>query len=185
MSSFVLASASPRRRALLQSVGLSPVIDPADVDETPRPDEAPLAYALRVATDKAQKKAHPVPVLAADTVVALDGTILGKSADPAEAERMLARLSGRTHTVHTAVVVAHHGHHYFDVVSAQVRFRHLSAQEIARYVATKEPLDKAGAYGIQGEGGALVAAVEGSYTTIVGLPLEETLRLLGLVGVRP
>lgn len=183
MTPFVLASASPRRRALLEAVGLAPIIDPADVDETPRAVEAPLAYALRVATDKAKKRTHPVPVLAADTVVALDGAILGKSADPAEARLMLERLSGRTHTVHTAVVVWAAGQLLSEVVSSTVRFRRLNAREIERYVQTGEPLDKAGAYGIQGAGGALVASVEGSYTNIVGLPLEETLRLLALVGV--
>lgn len=185
MTPFVLASASPRRRALLDAVGLSPTVDPADVDETPRAIEAPLAYALRVATDKAKKRPHSVPVLAADTVVALDGAILGKSAEPSEAKQMLERLSGRTHTVHTAVVVWAGGHLYSEVVSSLVRFRRLSSAEIERYVQTGEPLDKAGAYGIQGAGGALVASVEGSYTNIVGLPLEETLRLLALVGVAP
>lgn len=185
MTPFVLASASPRRRALLEAVGLTPTIDPADVDETPRALEAPLAYALRVATDKAKRRAHPVPVLAADTVVALDGAILGKSADPSEAKLMLERLSGRTHTVHTAVVVGAGAQLYSEVVSSLVRFRRLSLSEIDRYVLTGEPLDKAGAYGIQGAGGALVASVEGSYTNIVGLPLEETLRLLALVGVAP
>ncbi len=186
MAPFVLASASPRRRALLASAGLRPEVRPADVDETPRAAEAPVAYALRVALDKAAAvhvDGGP-PVLAADTVVALDGACLGKGSDPDEARRMLRALSGRSHAVHTAVVVRAEVVHC-DVVTTEVRFRRLGEAEIERYVATGEPRDKAGAYGIQGEGGALVASVRGSYSNVVGLPLEETLRLLALVGVAP
>jgi septum formation protein len=182
---FTLASASPRRRQLLAQVGLAPAVAPSDVDETPHPGEAPAAYARRVAEDKARACAATGAVLAADTVVALEGRILGKAADAAEARAMLADLSGRTHEVHTAVVLkdpagALHG----VVVTTEVRFRRLDAAEIARYVETGEPMDKAGAYGIQGEGGALVAWVHGSYTNVVGLPLEETLALLAQVGLR-
>lgn len=183
---FILASRSPRRRELLRSVGLEPEIVAADVDETPNPDEVPLAYALRVAEAKAAA-VHPDdrrPVLAADTVVALDGRILAKAEDERDAERMLAALSGRWHTVHTAVVLRAEAHVLRDVVSTEVRFRVLDPEEIQRYVLTGEPMDKAGAYGIQGKGGALVAEVRGSYTNVVGLPLEETLRLLDLMGAR-
>lgn len=187
MAPFVLASRSPRRRALLAAAGLTPELAAADVDETPLPGELPLAYGLRVATAKAMACPGERPVLAADTVVALDGAILAKADDRAHAEAMLAQLSGRTHVVHTAVVLDPRGlggELLSDVVSTTVRFRALSAEEIRAYVATGEPMDKAGAYGIQGEGGALVAEVRGSYTNVVGLPLEETLRLLGLVGLR-
>lgn len=180
---FVLASASPRRRALLAAVGLTPEVRPRNIDETPHSNESPLPYVLRVATAKALAGAETMPVLAADTTVALDGAILGKAADPAEARDMLARLSGRTHSVHTAVVLATPSGLKSLVVSTQVRFRTLSEAEIAAYVATKEPMDKAGAYGIQGAGGALVAAVSGSYTNVVGLPVEETLMLLHAAGL--
>lgn len=183
--SFVLASASPRRRALLAQVGLTPEIAPAEVDETPLPGEAPMTYALRVATSKAAAGSHEGRVvLAADTVVALDGEIMQKAATAEEAVGMLERLAGRTHTVHTAVVVRDdRGSATSDIVSTAVRFRALSPETIQRYVATKEPMDKAGAYGIQGGGGALVAEVRGSYTNVVGLPVEETLRLLRIAGV--
>ncbi|MCA9550869.1 MAG: septum formation inhibitor Maf [Myxococcales bacterium] len=183
--SFTLASASPRRRQLLAHVGLEPPVVPSHVDETPRPGEPPVAYALRVAEDKARACPATGAVLAADTVVDLDDTICGKAADEAEARAMLARLSGQTHQVHTAVVLRDlAGGMTSLVVSTRVRFRTLSEAEIARYVAGGEPMDKAGAYGIQGEGGALVAWVEGSYTNVVGLPLEETLELLAQGGLR-
>ena len=180
---FTLASASPRRRHLLAQVGLEPEVAPSHVDETPRPDEAPRAYALRVATDKARACARAGLVLAADTVVDLDDQIMGKADSEAEARAMLARLSGRTHRVHTAVVLRDAaGEVQGEVVSTEVRFRALLEAEIARYVATGEPMDKAGAYGIQGAGGALVAWLSGSYTNVVGLPLEETLALLARGG---
>jgi septum formation protein len=182
---FVLASRSPRRRSLLASAGLHPEVVAADVDETPHPGEAPIPYAMRVAEVKARAvEANGRAVLAADTVVALDGEILGKATDRSDAIRMLRTLSGRWHTVHTAVVITTGASVLSDLVSTPVRFRELSDEEIARYVDTQEPMDKAGAYGIQGEGGALVAEVRGSYTNVVGLPLEETLRLLALIGER-
>jgi septum formation protein len=174
---FVLASQSPRRRWLLASVGLEFDVRPADVDETPHPGEAPDAYAARVALDKARAVEAEV-VLAADTVVALDGTILTKAWSEPEAIAMLRRLSGRTHYVHTAVALVAAGIEHETIVTTEVRFRTLGDAEIRRYVASGEPMDKAGAYGIQGDGGALVAEVRGSYTNVVGLPLEETLALL-------
>jgi septum formation protein len=181
---FVLASKSPRRRALLASVGLHPEIVAADADETPLPNEAPIPYAMRVAEAKARAiDAGDRAVLAADTVVALDGAILAKATDRSDAIRMLRQLSGRWHTVHTAVVLVRGASRLAELVSTPVRFRELSDDEIARYVDTQEPMDKAGAYGIQGEGGALVAEVRGSYTNVVGLPLEETLRMLALMGL--
>ena len=190
MASFVLASKSPRRRELLASAGLVPIVRAPAIDETPWPDEAPVAHVLRVATAKACALAdEPRPVLAADTVVAIDAEILGKPASADDARRMLARLSNRSHVVHTAVALrtfdsTRGARIATDVVSTSVRFRVLSEDDIDRYVATGEPFDKAGAYGIQGEGGALVADVRGSYTNVVGLPLEETLALLRMAGLR-
>ncbi|MEQ9501053.1 MAG: Maf family protein [Deltaproteobacteria bacterium] len=179
----VLASASPRRRHLLTAAGVSIDVRPADVDETPLEGEAPDAYALRVARDKALAHGLAEPVLAADTVVALGDEILGKAEDVEDAKRTLAKLSGESHVVHTAVVLAVGGEVEELLVTTAVRFRALSSAEIDRYVATGEPMDKAGAYGIQGEGGALVAEVRGSYTNVVGLPLEETLALLAKRGL--
>lgn len=178
----VLASQSPRRRSLLEAAGVSiRVVVPA-IDESMLSGELPIPYALRVATAKARAVEGEL-VLAADTVVALDREVLAKAADAEEAVAMLSRLSGRTHAVHTAVVLRAGARELADVVSTTVRFRLLSEREIRAYVATGEPMDKAGAYGIQGAGGALVAEVEGSYTNVVGLPLEETLRLIALAGV--
>lgn len=180
----VLASASPRRAALLASAGVRFVVRPTQADETPRPGEAPRDYVRRVALAKADH-AEGRPALAADTTVALDGAILGKPAHADEARELLARLSGREHRVHTAVVVVGPGGRWTRVVTTRVRFRALSAEDIDRYVATGEPLDKAGAYGIQGHGGALVDRVAGSYTNVVGLPLRETLGLLARAGIVP
>ena len=187
MTGFVLASRSPRRRDLLAAVGLSPVIMASDVDETPRPNEAPIPYGKRVAAEKAAACSAAEPVLAADTVVALGDKIFGKAPDIAAAVRMLKELSGRQHQVHTAVALRPAGGGAIEtiVVTTQVSFRTLSDSEIERYVATGEPMDKAGAYGIQGRGGALVSTVDGSYTNVVGLPVEETLALLAPLGVTP
>jgi septum formation protein len=183
---FILASQSPRRLLLLRAAGYDPEVRPANVDETPLPDEPSLDYASRVARAKALACEAPQDraVLAADTVVSLDGAILGKAATGEEAVETLCRLSGRTHQVHTAVALRRvTGALLTDLVTTEVRFRTLSDAEIRAYVVTGEPMDKAGAYGIQGRGGALVAEVHGSYTNVVGLPLEETLRLLRLAGV--
>ncbi|MGF1508320.1 MAG: Maf family protein [Myxococcota bacterium] len=180
---FILASRSPRRRMLLEQAGLSPDIVPADVDEAPQEGEAPAEYALRVAWAKAEAVAvDERVVLASDTVVALDGVSLGKASDREHASRILHRLSGRSHWVHTAVVVL--GRRSFEeIVSAEVSFRRLSALEIGRYLDTDEPYDKAGAYGIQGHGGAFVDRLSGSYSAVVGLPMKETLRMLEAAGV--
>lgn len=182
-SPFVLASASPRRRVLLRSVGLSPRVVPADLDESIRLGETPDRYAVRVAEDKARAIQSELPVLAADTVVALDGVSLGKAGSEAEARAFLARLSGRSHHVHTGVVLVGPAGAHRALVTTEVRFRVLRRAEIERYVASGEPMDKAGGYGIQGLGGALVADVRGSYTNVVGLPLEECLQLLAKEGL--
>lgn len=173
----ILASGSPRRRELLLSAGVKFDVRPADVDESVRPGEDPRAYALRVATDKALAVAGDL-VLAADTVVALGDTVLGKPRDVEDARRTLERLSGRTHRVFTAVVLGTRGRLKSRVCSTAVTFRLLTVADIDRYVSTGEPMDKAGAYGIQGLGGSLVDRVRGSYTNVIGLPLRETLALL-------
>lgn len=164
-------------------MGLSPEVRPSDVDETPRPHEAPEAYGLRVAEDKARACEDSRPALAADTEVVLDGRCLGKPSSEAEAKAMLRSLSGRSHEVLTAVALRDGDEVRTAVVRTEVVFRTLSEDEISRYVATGEPMDKAGAYGIQGLGGALVARLSGSYTNVVGLPLEETLDLLSQGGL--
>ncbi len=181
----VLASASPRRRDLLSQVGLRFTVAAADLDETPLAGEAAAPYVLRLAQAKAQAVARRFPtawVLAADTTVALGPELLGKPGSPAEAREMLTRLSGRTHAVFTGVALAGRAE-AATVVRSGVTFRTLSEGEIDWYVGTGEPLDKAGAYALQGRGGMLVAAVEGSPTNIIGLPLGETLELLAGAGV--
>lgn len=180
----VLASASPRRAELLRTAGFAFEVRPADVDETPRPAEPPAAYALRVARDKALAAAERVNgtdawILAADTVVVVDGGILGKPAGPADARRMLSMLSGVVHEVLTAVVVRHAGSETSEVVSTRVRFTALSAAEIDEYVESGEPDGKAGAYAIQGLGSRFVDWIEGSWSNVVGLPVATVYRMLG------
>lgn len=183
----VLASASPRRRELLARLGIVPLVDPADIDESVRDGEAPLAYVRRLAAAKAEAVAarHPgAVVLAADTTVIVDAEILGKPADAADALAMLERLAGRAHVVATAVAAARDGRVVAAVDEAAVRMRAVSREDLAAYVATGEPLDKAGAYGIQGWGGALVTGIDGDYHAVMGLGLATTVRLLGEVGLR-
>lgn len=179
--SLILASASPRRAELLTSAGFVFEVAPAEVDETPVPDEAPEPYALRVARDKADKGARrdlASVVLAADTVVAAGGQILGKPVDSADAARMLRLLSGAVHQVHTAVVVRRGADERSDVVTTRVRFLPLTAEEIAWYVASGEPYGKAGAYAIQGRGARFIDWIEGSWSNVVGLPIATVHRLL-------
>lgn len=186
----VLASASPRRRELLASAGILFVVRPTGADETERKGEASKAYALRVAMAKAlaaddQVEGSRVPVLAADTTVALPSQLLGKPESAEAACETLRQLSGKTHYVHTAVVVRFGAELRRLVVSTEIEFRPLSEQDIARYVATGEPMDRAGAYAIQGGAGGFVHRIRGSYTNVVGLPLVEALGLLREVGVGP
>ncbi len=182
----VLASASPRRRRLLETLGIPHVVDPARVEEIPGPGEAPDAFALRAARDKALEVARRwprTPVLAADTVVELDGEILGKPAGPAQAAAMLRRLSGRTHRVHTAVALVSGTAEAALVDTAAVHFGSLTEARIAWYVGSGEPLDKAGAYAVQGRGGLFVTGVEGSPHTVVGLPLHRLEELVAAAGM--
>jgi septum formation protein len=178
---FVLASASPRRAELLQAAGFSFVIDPVDVDESPWPDETPEAHVRRLARDKAEagSRRHPgSAVLGADTIVVLDGTILGKPRDDADARRMLASLSGRIHHVFTGVAVARDGHLAEAVDVSAVTMGPWTEAEIAAYVASGEPFDKAGAYAIQGWASRRIDRLEGSWSGVVGLPLAVVHRLL-------
>lgn len=187
----LLASASPRRRAMLAAAGLAVEVRPPHIPEWPRPGEAPQAYALRIAAEKATaaqtgSAGSRRAILAADTVVTVDGEILGKPGSTAEAESMLSRLSGRTHEVITAVAVAGAtGGVRVASSSARVTFRPLSAAEVTAYVVSGEPMDKAGAYGIQGLAGAFVTDVEGTYDTVVGLPVKLALSLLADAGFAP
>ncbi len=183
----VLASASPRRRELLAGLGLHFTVAPADLDETPLPGETPAACVRRLAAAKAAKAAaHPGPalVLAADTVVVLDGRMLGKPRDRADARRMLAAIAGREHTVLTGMALHERpdGRQLDGVEASRVRMARLTPHEIDWYVETGEPLDKAGAYAVQGIGALFVEAVFGNYTNVVGLPLPAAARLFAALG---
>ncbi len=179
----LLASASPRRCELLGQLGIAFVVLPAEIDETPRPNEAPEQLVLRLACAKAEAaRVSAVPgqwVLGADTVVAMDVDILGKPSDSECAREMLARLSGRSHSVYSGIALARTG---FDTrscwVKSRVRMRPIEAGELDAYVATGEPLGKAGAYAIQGRAAAFVRCLVGSYSNVVGLPLFELDALL-------
>ncbi len=182
----VLASASPRRRELLRSLGLAPLVRPVDVDETPLPGETAEQCVLRLARAKAAARAEPGElVLAADTLVTLDGELLGKPANADEARAMLARLAGREHLVATGVALRDgtDGRTAAGIARTRVRMAALDAGQIAGYVATGEPLDKAGAYAIQGLGAWWVEAIDGNYSNVVGLPLPLVRRLAAELGV--
>jgi len=183
MTPLVLASQSPRRRELLEQLGFALEVRPAHADEAVLPGEAARAYVLRVAREKA-RAVEGALVLAADTAVVLRGEVLGKPRDAEDARRMLGALSGTVHEVLTAVCLRRRAPalELDAVVSTSVRFAPLSPAEVAWYVATGEPLDKAGAYAIQGAGGAFVLGVEGSVSNVVGLPLAETADLLRRAG---
>lgn len=205
MPSLYLASKSPRRRELLTTIGVTDFevmpVGMADVltfvegDEEQLPGESAENYVIRTAREKAlaaiakirAEGREPAPVLAADTVVISDGIVLGKPADREEARRFMQHLSGRTHEVRTAVWVGTDAENLASAVSvSRVTFTSLSEEQIERYIATDEPYDKAGGYGIQGLAGLFISCIEGSYTGIMGLPVFETgnlLRPLGLTAV--
>ena len=183
----ILASASPRRRELLALVGIAHDVRPAAIDESLRPGETPMGHAERLARAKAHAVAEREPdavVIAADTIVVVDGDILGKPRGVEEAGEMLRRLSARTHTVYTATAVARGARTESAVETVTVTFRALTGEEIDQYVATGEPLDKAGAYGIQGYGATIVERVEGDYFSVMGLGLRRLVELLARVGVQ-
>jgi septum formation protein len=182
----VLASSSPRRRELLTLIGIPHTVAPADIDETVYDGELPHAHAERLAREKAIAIARREPeavVIGADTIVVVDGDILGKPRDEDAATMMLRRLSGRAHVVLTAVAVARAETVVSGVESVDVRFRPLSDEEIARYIATREPMDKAGAYGIQGFGATIVERIDGDYFAVMGLALGRMVRLMADAGV--
>lgn len=178
----VLASGSPRRLTLLRNGGVDPVVVPADVDETPRRDEGPVALVRRLATTKATAATAPV-ALGADTVVALGSQVLGKPVDDDDAGRMLRTLSGRVLTVWSGVAVVGATGPATRVVGTLLRFRELSDRDVATYVATGEPRGVAGAFRIQGRGAALVAARSGCWTNVVGLPTCQAAVLLRAAGI--
>jgi septum formation protein len=182
----VLASSSPRRRELLTLIGIAHTVVPADIDETPFDDELPHAHAERLARGKAAAIAdhdREAIIIAADTIVVLDGDILGKPRDEAMASAMLRRLSARSHVVLTAVAVARGERIVSGVEAVDVTFRALSDDDITRYIATREPMDKAGAYGIQGFGATIVDRIDGDYFAVMGLALGRMVRQLAEVGV--
>ncbi len=177
----VLASASPRRSELLRNAGISFQVEPAHVPEVPLPQETPLAYAQRLAREKALVvfARHPNEVvLGADTVVVVDNHLLEKPSDAEDAARMLRLLSGRSHQVITGVCVVARGFERTEAEITEVSFSPLSDEEIAGYVRTGEPMDKAGAYGIQGIASRWVKGIEGCYFNVVGLPVHRVYRLL-------
>jgi len=179
----ILASASPRRAELLTSAGFEFQISAADVDETPAPQEEPMAYALRVAQHKAQAIARKgwdagAIILAADTVVVSDQEILGKPRDNEDARRMLRLLSGRVHDVHTAVVVRRGTDQQSTIATTRVWFHSLDELEISWYVESGEPDGKAGAYAIQGRAARFIERIDGSWSNVVGLPVAAVYRLI-------
>ena len=186
MCRVVLASSSPRRRQLLNLIGIAHDVRPANIDVSARPREVPRRHAERLAREKASAVATRDPdlvTIGADTVVVINRTVLGKPADGDEAARMLALLSGREHLVITAVAVSRGKKLRSAIEEVRVKFRRLRDDEIRAYIATGEPMDKAGAYGIQGFGATIVERIEGDYFAVMGLPLVRLVGLLRDVGV--
>jgi septum formation protein len=183
----ILASQSPRRRELLDLIGIAHDVVPAHIDETPFEGELATVHSERLARGKAEVIAERHAgafVIGADTVVVVNDTILGKPGDDADAREMLRRLSGRTHQVYSAVAIARDGMVDSEVEGVSVTFRDLSAAIIDAYVATGEPFDKAGAYGIQGFGSTLVDRIEGDFFAVMGLPLRRLVALCERAGYR-
>ncbi len=189
----ILASASPRRRELLDQIGVSYTVYPVDIDETPKQSEIPQDYVRRLAEEKAAACMlalnSPLPVLAADTSVVIDGCILGKPENKEHAQTMLNKLSGNWHSVYSAVSLRCRGineeiQHFQALSITEVKFRTIQPQEIQAYWETGEPLGKAGAYAIQGLASIFVASINGSFSGVVGLPLFETAELLSKQGIK-
>lgn len=196
-----LASRSPRRRELLHQIGIDfdtvvfrdGMRADLETNETPLVNEDPVVYVERIARAKAlhglkivEERRLPMrPVLSADTTLEFEGEIIGKPSDMADATRILKRLSGQTHRVLTGVAINHLGHIEYLLSTSEVRFRVIDDEEIRHYVMSGEPMDKAGAYGIQGRAGMFVAHLAGSYTGVMGLPVCETGELLKKLGFRP
>jgi septum formation protein len=187
---FVLASASPRRRELLASIGLEFVVEPSNVVEVRQEGEAPEEYVARLSREKAHALAvlHPSEwIIAADTTVLLGDELLEKPIDKADAARMLGTIAGRTHTVYTGVTLVNleKEHHDTRIAESEVRMLPLSDRDIEWYVRTGEPLDKAGAYAVQGIGAMFIDSIHGSYTNVVGLPLATLFQMLRRAGIDP
>ena len=178
----ILASQSPRRKQLLEQIGIFPICQPVDIDETKYTSESPLEYCQRLALEKAhagwQQSDKKCMVLGSDTIVVLDGQTLGKPKDITDAFRMLEMLSDRTHQVITAVAIVFESKQKIVVSTSDVTFTKLKIEEINRYIASKEPMDKAGSYGIQGLAAQWIKSISGSYSGIMGLPLYETAQLI-------
>jgi len=201
MMRLYLASRSPRRRELLNQIGIDfdtvvfrdGMRADSETDETPQPGESPVAYVERVARAKAihglkiveERKLPMRPVLSADTTLEFNGDIIGKPVDRADAAAILRRLSGQTHRVLTGVAINHMGHTEYVLSTSEVSFREIDDEEIRHYVMSGEPMDKAGAYGIQGRAGLFVKHLSGSFTGVMGLPVCETGDLLKRLGFRP
>ena len=183
----ILASASPRRLALLQQIGIEAKVFPADFDEVSgsavQAEDVVLANAIGKCKAVVKIKGDSLPVIAADTVVVAEGVILGKPQNEEDAVEILKQLSGKTHKVMTGIAVSYAGEMLAEVCETEVVFRELTDEEIKKYVATGEPLDKAGAYGIQGMGAVLVEKINGCYNNVVGLPLTRLQLILAKLGV--
>lgn len=184
----ILASASPRRKQLLQQIGVSCIVQPAHLDETPLVNESALAYVQRMACGKAhavasQHESDDLPVLGSDTSVIVDDHILGKPVNQEDCQRMLTLLSNRWHEVVSGVCLYHHQKPEYRVSITRVRFRSVTMEEIDAYWQTGEPQDKAGSYAIQGLGAVFVQRIEGSFSGVMGLPIEETFELLRQHGI--
>lgn len=187
---FILASSSPRRRELLASIGVEFDVLPSHVPEEHQPGEAPEEYVARLSRDKAAAVAAQHPsrwIIAADTTVLLGDRLLEKPVDERDAVRMLSLIAGRTHTVYTGVTLqnAERNHHETRVAESEVRMLALPQEDIEWYVRTGEPMDKAGAYAVQGIGGMFIDSIHGSYTNVVGLPLAMLFQMLRKAGIDP
>ena len=186
----ILASASPRRRELLQQIGVDVVVQAVDIDETQRQNEQVVAFVQRLAMEKALKgfkmieNPYGLPVLGSDTIVEQDGDILGKPENRQRAKLMLQRLSGKKHTVHTAVAIVTSRLSVIDINSSEVCFKRLAESEIDRYLMTGEADDKAGSYAIQGIAAQFITNINGSFSAVMGLPLFETAQLLKQCGIQ-
>ncbi|APD88544.1 septum formation protein Maf [Alteromonas mediterranea] len=191
--SVVLASASPRRTALLKQMNIAHTIQPADIDESPRPNETPLSLVSRLAAEKGQAVKAKLAskqtltddtvILASDTLIAFNGQSVGKPENKADAKRILTMLSGNTHEVLTAISVLNNTRQQTQVITTSVTFAALTDEQITAYWETGEPADKAGSYAIQGIGGEFVVSINGSASAVIGLPLYETRQLLNEFGV--
>ena len=187
----ILASASPRRRELLEQIGVRAIVQSVDIDESRKPGEPVKEYVQRLAMEKAErgfatiKNSQKLPVVGSDTIVVIDGIVLGKPEDRQQAKEMLQQLSGQIHTVLTSVAIVTEDKKVIDTSSSEVLFNKLELQEIEDYVATGEANDKAGSYAIQGLAAQFVKNLNGSFSAVMGLPLFETVQLLKQCGIDP